>query len=43
MVGVGGQGIILASDILGDTALAMGLDVKKTDTLGMAQRVSEGT
>ncbi len=38
MVGVGGQGIILASDILGDTALAMGLDVKKTDTLGMAQR-----
>lgn len=38
MVGVGGQGIILASDILGDAALALGLDVKKTDTLGMAQR-----
>jgi indolepyruvate ferredoxin oxidoreductase, beta subunit len=38
MVGVGGQGIILASDILGEVALAMGLDVKKTDTLGMAQR-----
>lgn len=38
MVGVGGQGIVLASDILGDVALAMGLDVKKTDTLGMAQR-----
>jgi indolepyruvate ferredoxin oxidoreductase beta subunit len=38
MVGVGGQGIILASDILGDAALDMGLDVKKTDTLGMAQR-----
>lgn len=38
MVGVGGQGIILASDILGEAAMAMGLDVKKTDTLGMAQR-----
>ena len=38
MVGVGGQGIVLASDILGDTALDMGMDVKKTDTLGMAQR-----
>jgi indolepyruvate ferredoxin oxidoreductase, beta subunit len=38
MVGVGGQGIILASDILGEVALAIGLDVKKTDTLGMAQR-----
>lgn len=38
MVGVGGQGIILASDILGEVALAAGLDVKKTDTLGMAQR-----
>ncbi len=38
MVGVGGQGIILASDILGDVALDMDLDVKKTDTLGMAQR-----
>jgi len=38
MVGVGGQGIILASDVLGEAALARGLDVKKTDTLGMAQR-----
>ena len=38
MVGVGGQGTILASDILGETALAAGYDVKKTDTLGMAQR-----
>jgi len=38
MVGVGGQGIILASDVLGDIALMKGLDVKKTDTLGMAQR-----
>jgi indolepyruvate ferredoxin oxidoreductase beta subunit len=38
MVGVGGQGIVLASDILGESALAAGYDVKKTDTLGMAQR-----
>lgn len=38
MAGVGGQGIILASDILGEAALAAGYDVKKTDTLGMAQR-----
>ena len=38
MVGVGGQGTILASDILGEVAIAAGYDVKKTDTLGMAQR-----
>lgn len=38
MVGVGGQGTILASDILGEAAIAAGYDVKKTDTLGMAQR-----
>lgn len=38
MVGVGGQGIVLASDILGDVAIASGMDIKKTDTLGMAQR-----
>jgi indolepyruvate ferredoxin oxidoreductase beta subunit len=38
MVGVGGQGIVLASDILGEVAMAAGCDVKKTDTLGMAQR-----
>jgi len=38
MVGVGGQGIILAGDILADVVLALGYDVKKTDTLGMAQR-----
>jgi indolepyruvate ferredoxin oxidoreductase beta subunit len=38
IVGVGGQGVVLASDILGDVALESGLDVKKTDTLGMAQR-----
>lgn len=38
MVGVGGQGTILASDIVGDVAINSDCDVKKTDTLGMAQR-----
>ena len=38
ITGVGGQGVVLASDILGDVALESGLDVKKTDSLGMAQR-----
>ncbi|OGO38701.1 MAG: hypothetical protein A2147_02075 [Chloroflexi bacterium RBG_16_57_8] len=38
VTGVGGQGVVLASDILGEAAMAAGYDVKKTDTLGMAQR-----
>jgi indolepyruvate ferredoxin oxidoreductase beta subunit len=38
VTGVGGQGVVLASDIIGETALEAGYDVKKTDTLGMAQR-----
>ena len=38
IAGVGGQGVVLASDITGETALEAGLQVKKTDTLGMAQR-----
>jgi len=38
IVGVGGQGVVLASNILAEAALASGFDVKKTDTLGMAQR-----
>ena len=38
ITGVGGQGIILASDIVGETTIAAGYDVKKTDSLGMAQR-----
>jgi len=38
VTGVGGQGVVLASDIIGETALSAGFDVKKTDTLGMAQR-----
>jgi indolepyruvate ferredoxin oxidoreductase beta subunit len=38
ITGVGGQGVILASNIIGEVALAAGYDVKKTDSLGMAQR-----
>jgi len=38
LTGVGGQGIILASDIICEAALAAGYDTKKTDALGMAQR-----
>ncbi len=38
VAGVGGQGVVLASDIISETALSAGYDVKKTDTLGMAQR-----
>jgi indolepyruvate ferredoxin oxidoreductase beta subunit len=38
VAGVGGQGVVLASDIIGEVALTAGFDVKKTDTLGMAQR-----
>jgi indolepyruvate ferredoxin oxidoreductase beta subunit len=38
IAGVGGQGVVLAGDIMGETALEAGLQVKKTDTLGMAQR-----
>ncbi len=38
VTGVGGQGNILASDIISEVAMDAGFDVKKTDTLGMAQR-----
>lgn len=38
MVGVGGQGVILASDALAEIAMRNGYDVKKSDALGMAQR-----
>ena len=38
LVGVGGQGIVLASDLLAAVGLAAGFDVKKTDSLGMSQR-----
>ncbi len=36
--GVGGQGILLASEILSEVALARGMDVKKSEVHGMAQR-----
>jgi indolepyruvate ferredoxin oxidoreductase, beta subunit len=38
IVGVGGQGIILASDVLSKTAARAGFDVKKNEIHGMAQR-----
>jgi len=38
MVGVGGQGVILASDAMSEIGVLSGYDVKKTDSLGMAQR-----
>ncbi|MGQ9857718.1 MAG: indolepyruvate oxidoreductase subunit beta [Thermodesulfobacteriota bacterium] len=38
IVGVGGQGVILASDILSEVAMRSGLDVKKSEVHGMAQR-----
>ena len=38
MVGVGGQGVILASDTMSEIGTNNGYDVKKSDSLGMAQR-----
>ncbi len=38
LVGVGGQGTILASKILSEVALLQGFDVKMTEIHGMAQR-----
>ena len=38
LVGVGGQGILLTSDILAKVAALAGLDVKKSEIHGMAQR-----
>lgn len=38
IAGVGGQGILLASDILCRVFMAAGLDVKKSEVHGMAQR-----
>ena len=38
MAGVGGQGILLASDILCRVMMAADLDVKKSEVHGMAQR-----
>jgi len=38
LVGVGGQGTILASDVLAELGLKMGYDVKKAEVHGMSQR-----
>ena len=38
LVGVGGQGILLTSDVLAKTATLAGCDVKKSEIHGMAQR-----
>lgn len=38
IVGVGGQGIILMSELLGNAAVADGLNVRGSETLGMAVR-----
>lgn len=38
LVGVGGQGILLTSEILARTAMITGLDVKKSEIHGMSQR-----
>jgi indolepyruvate ferredoxin oxidoreductase beta subunit len=38
LIGVGGQGVLLASDILAKVGLRAGYDVKKAEVHGMAQR-----
>ncbi len=38
IAGLGGQGVLKASDILADVAFAAGLDVKKSELHGMSQR-----
>ncbi len=38
IAGLGGQGVLKASDILAQVAFDMGLDVKKSEVHGMAQR-----
>ena len=38
VAGIGGQGVMTAAEILARAALAMGMDVKKTEVAGMAQR-----
>ncbi len=38
IVGVGGQGVILASELLSEAAMNAGFDVKKSEVHGMAQR-----
>lgn len=38
VVGTGGQGVMTAAEILAQAAIEQGLDVKKTEVAGMAQR-----
>ena len=38
IVGVGGQGIVLASEIIASVCLAAGYDIKQSEVHGMAQR-----
>ncbi|MBI4741791.1 MAG: indolepyruvate oxidoreductase subunit beta [Betaproteobacteria bacterium] len=38
VVGIGGQGVMTATEILAAAAIALGHDVKKTEVAGMAQR-----
>jgi indolepyruvate ferredoxin oxidoreductase beta subunit len=38
LAGVGGQGTLLASDLLADVGLRLGYDVKKSEVHGMSQR-----
>lgn len=38
IVGVGGQGVILASDTVAEIGMNNGFDVKKSDSIGMSQR-----
>lgn len=38
VVGIGGQGVMTATEILAEAAIVLGHDVKKTEVAGMAQR-----
>ena len=38
VVGIGGQGVMTAAEILAEAALGQGCDVKKTEVAGMSQR-----
>jgi indolepyruvate ferredoxin oxidoreductase beta subunit len=38
VAGLGGQGVITATDIIAETAFRMGCDVKKSEVHGMSQR-----
>lgn len=38
LAGIGGQGVLLASEIIAQAALSVGCDVKKSEVHGMSQR-----